>query len=437
MRNYPLVVKLHNLGISLDKLDVKGNNVFHILFSIFVNNYEQCAQIGNYFIEQGLNNYNNKNKDGWAPIHIAAKHGNLFCLEWIGFINKILLKKNKEIIDINITGKKNWTALHLVVSSYKYSECIKLLDLGSNVFARNSDWKTPRYITNNFFLSKMLYIKEYAIYFEKFNKNEKKKKKNYKNKNKIEVTNNNYYSYKLNNNNNELLDQYNKNINQNLLLSDENKFNLIEKYNYITMLSLNDNKDEVQSKCKEILFQIDFSKRINHIIISDILGIIYKYNLTKMIQDLKQLLKLKNKDINSNIFLLREFNNTIKYLEEIKCGKINIITKINIYINVNKENTNTNSKRGSKNNIILKRSENNKEIKRFKRGGDEINFNKSMRNKLLNNTSDKKVNKLNDQNTGVNLAKKFSSDMKKLQEKYIQESLNSVDFELDDTIKNF
>ena len=74
---------------------------------------------------------------------------------------------------------------------------------------------------------------------------------------------------------------------------------------------------------------------------------------------------------------------------------------------------------------------------RFKRGGDEINFNKSMRNKLLNNTSNKKVSKINEQNSGVNIAKKFSSDMKKLQEKYIQESLNSVDFELDDTIKNF
>ena len=436
MRNYPLVVKLHNLGISLDKLDEKGNNAFHILFSVFLSNYEQCAQIGNYFIEQGLNNYNNKNKDGWAPIHIAAKHGNFFCLEWIGFINKILLKKNKEIIDINITGKKNWTALHLAVSSYKYSECIKMLNLGSNVFARNSDWKTPRYITNNFFLSKMLYMKEYELYLQKFSENKKVKWQNGKIENKIKITNYNYYSYKLTNNE-EFANKNNKNINQDLLISNDNKFNFMEKYNYIAMLALNDNKDEVQFKCKEILHKIDFSRKNNHIIISDILGLISKYNLTKMIQDLKQLLELKNKDISSNLFLHREFNNTIKYLEEVKCGKINIVTKINIYINVNKENTSNNSKRGSNNNIILKKPGTNKEIMRFKRGGDEINFNKSMRNKLLNNTSNKKVSKINEQNSGVNIAKKFSSDMKKLQEKYIQESLNSVDFELDDTIKNF
>ena len=421
MRNFPLLVKLHNLGFSLDKVDEKGNNVFHILFSVFINNYDQCAQIGNYFIEQGLDNYNNKNKDGWAPIHIAAKHANFVCLDWIGFINKILLKKNKNIIDINIKGKKNWTALHLVISSYKYSECVKLLNLGGNVFDKNSDGRTPRYITNNFFLSKMLYTKEYNIYFKKYFKQGKIPEKN-----KIKITNDNYYSYKVNN---KLANVNYKNITQGILSLNNNNFNLMEKYEYITMLSLNDNKDEVQYKCKEILLKIDLNQNYNNIIITDILAIISKYNLTKMIPDLKKLLESKKKEINKNIFLLREFNKTIKYLENVKSGKINIITKINIYINTNSLNRESiNSKRGNKN-IILK-----KEGKI--RGGDEINFNKSMRSKLLNNTSNKKANNYNDKNTGVNLGKKFSSEMKKLQEKHIQESVNSVDFELDDTIKN-
>ena len=432
MRNFSLVVKLHNLGISLDKVDEKGNNVFHILFSVFVNNYDQCTQIGNYFIEQGLSNYNSKNKDGWAPIHIAAKHGNFVCLEWIGFINKILLKKNKEIIDINVTGKKNWTALHLVVSSYKYLECIQLLNLGGNVFARNTDWRTPRYITNNFFLSKMLFMKEYDLYFNKFNKNKKFNSQIDKNAKKIMITNNNYYSYK--SNNDEPENQNKKNISQDLL---DNHFNLNEKYNYITMLALNDNKDQVQLECKEILFKIDFNNRCNPIIISDILGIISKYNLTKMIPDLQKLLELKKDEINSNIFLFREFNSTIKYLEQVKSGKINIITKINVYININKDNNSSNNSKGvSKNSIILKRPGTNSETKRFKRGGDEINFKKSMRNKLLSNTSNKKMNSSSNKNNSLNLAKKFSSEMKKLQEKNIQESINSVDFELDETIKN-
>ena len=421
MRNFPLLVKLHNLGFSLDKVDEKGNNVFHILFSVFINNYDQCAQIGNYFIEQGLDNYNNKNKDGWAPIHIAAKHANFVCLDWIGFINKILVKKNRKIIDINIKGKKNWTALHLVISSYKYSECVKLLNLGGNVFDKNSDGRTPRYITNNFFLSKMLFTKEKNIYYKKFFKQGKTPEKN-----KIKITNDNYFSYKVNN---KLTNVNYKNITQGILTKNNKDTNLMEKYEYITMLSLNDNKDEVQYKCKEILLKIDLNQNYNSIIITDILAIISKYNLTKMIPDLKKLLDSKKKEINKNTFLLREFNKTIKYLENVKSGKINIITKINIYINTNSLNRDSiNSKRGNKN-IMLK-----KEGKI--RGGDEINFNKSMRSKLLNNTSNKKTNNYNDKNTGVNFGKKFSSEMKKLQEKHIQESVNSVDFELDDTIKN-
>ena len=442
MWNFPLVVKLNNLGISLDKLDEKGNNAFHILFSVFINNYVQCTQIGNYLIENGLDNYNNKNKDGWAPIHIAAQYGNVVCLEWIGYINKILEKKNKKIIDVNFRGKKNWTALHLVVASHKYSEFIDLLNLGSDVLARNSEGKTPRYITNNFFLSKMLYKKEYDLYLNKYVLKTNNKLENDKERNKIKIRKYSYYSYKLNENKNN--NENKDNLIKDLVSNNDKNFKLNEKYNSITMLALDDNKNEVQKECKEILSKIDFSKKYNHIIISDILGIICHYNLTKMIQDLNKLLELKKNDINSNIFLLREFNNTIKYLEQVKCGKINIVTKINIYFNTNNDiNKEVNdNKKGNKDNIILKKPGTNSEIKSFKRGGDEINFSKYMRSKFLKNiskTTNKKIIPLDGKmkNNGIDIGKKFSYDMKKLEEKQIYESLNSGEFELDDTIKNY
>ena len=50
-RNYELFLKLVNLGFSLETLDLKGNNVYHVLFSSFSKNYEQCVQIGNYLIK--------------------------------------------------------------------------------------------------------------------------------------------------------------------------------------------------------------------------------------------------------------------------------------------------------------------------------------------------------------------------------------------------
>ena len=290
----------------------------------------------------------------------------------------------------------------------------------------------------------MLYIKEYELFNNKYINNNTKI-----NINNISITNNNYYSYKSINKLNSL--NYEK-MTQELILNNDKKNNnndLMELYKLLMILSLNDNKDEVQSKCKEILNKIDLKKNYNNIIISDILGIIYKYNLTKMILDLKKL--LNNIELNSinnkNIFLKREFINTIKYLEQVKNGKINIITKINIYINVNNnadeainnnniKNININNKRGLKKSIILQKPGMASEKRGFKKGGDEVNFNKSMRNKLLNNTSNKKMNNPNNINKILNTGKKFSSDMKKLQEKHIQESINSVDFELDDTIKN-
>ena len=443
MRNFPLVVKLNKLGISLNVTDDKGNNVYHILFSVFNKNYDQCCQIGNYFIENEIDSYNNVNNDGWGPIHIASKYANFVCLEWISYINNnILRKKNKELIDINLLGKNNWTALHLAVSSYKYSECIKLLELNSNLFARNSEGRLPRYITNNFFLTKMLYKKEFEYYYNKLCKSKTKKKSNssrynnklYDKKNKIFVTCDNFYSYKVNNN---ITSSNYKKATENFLSYDD-KIPFSEKYKLIMMLSLNDNKDEVEFKCKELLYKIDFNITKNHIIISDILSIISKYNLTKLITDLK---KLKNK-LKENNFLKNDFNSVINYLEQIKNGKINIITKINIYIKGSNSNdegntynnryqTSINQSNNSKTNKLLKRPATMNEKVGGKKDNEEINYIRSIREKLMNNTTHKKnSNSNNNKNLGT-------SGFKKLQEKNIQESGNSVDFELDDTIKNF
>ena len=337
-------------------------------------------------------------------------------------------------------GKNNWTALHLAVSSYKYSECIKLLELNSNLFARNSDGRLPRYITNNFFLTKMLYKKEYEYYYNKlFNKRIKKNINNKNSKldktNKISVTTDNYYSYKINNKINSL--NYKKS--EQNLLTDIDKYSLVEKYKYIMMLSLNDNKDEVEFKCKEILLKIDLNKRNNFIIISDILSIISKYNLTKLLPDLK---RIKNKLDEKNSYLKFDFNSVIKYLEQVKNGKINIITKINIYINHsnsddegthynNRYQTSINqSNKSQANKMLLKRPGTINEMKGGKIGEEEINCVKSIREKLMNNTAHKKSYVSN------NNKKMCSSGFKKLQEKNIQESGNSVDFELDETIKN-
>ena len=95
---------------------------------------------------------------------------------------------------------------------------LKILNLGSNVFAKNSDGRSPRYITNNFFLAKMLNMKENDIYSNKI-ANDSEIKNNI---NKLKITNENYYSFKLKN---KLTNQNNKNITKDILISNNTKNN--------------------------------------------------------------------------------------------------------------------------------------------------------------------------------------------------------------------
>ena len=331
----------------------------------------------------------------------------------------------------------------MAVCSYKYSECLKLLELNSNLFARNSDGRLPRYITNNFFLTKMLYKKEYEYYYKKLYigeseiKGQATKNNNSINdiKNKVDITVNNCYSYRVNNNNSN--SNY-KELTQ-ILLSEEDKYTLSEKYKLLMVLSLNDNKDEVESKCREILSKIDFSYNKNHILISDILNIISKYNLTKLLPDLKN---LKNK-LKVKSFLKNDINYVIKYLDQIKNGKINIITKINICIKINNgenEENNVNnrfqtsinqSKKRQTNKILLKRPGTINEIRGPKKiREEEINCIRSIKEKIANTTSSNR--KYNNSNNNKQL---YNTGLKKLDEKNIQESVNS-EYELDETIKN-
>ena len=256
----------------------------------------------------------------------------------------------------------------------------------------------------------MLYKKEYEYYYKKYyiSLNDKKSlsfrnKTNYKNNNlfdkkdKIFITTENYYSYRTNNNLNSLNDK--KSIKNFISESDKDGYSLSEKYKFIMMLSLNDNKDEIEFKCKELLSKIDLDKYKNYIIISDILSIISKYNLTKLLPDLK---KLKKK-LTINNFLKNDFNCTINYLEKIKNGKINIITKINICIKSNNNDDDGNninnryqtsinqSNKSQTNKILLKRPGTINEIKGGKLKNEDFNCIKSIREKLLNNTSHKKI----------------------------------------------
>lgn len=198
-RNYEIVYKLVNVFNYTDKdVDDQGSNAYHILFSCFsvVNNNNNnnnsdffnnsliLVLIANALIKYTSISLNRLNSEKWAPIHIAARKGNIDCLEWIISNNKYnkdkpSSKNKNKCFDINMKGKNNWTPLHLSVNVYKYNESVLLLKNNADIFAKNKDNKKPIDVSNNNFLFYKL-LKKYSILLilSKMNMFKKKRESN-------------------------------------------------------------------------------------------------------------------------------------------------------------------------------------------------------------------------------------------------------------------
>ena len=405
-RNFELVVKLSKLGVSLNSTDLKGNNAYHVLFSVFNKNFEQCVQIGNFLIENNVPGYNSLNNDGWAPIHIGAKYSSYVCFEWIGHINKILSSQNREIFNINLLGKNNYTAFHLTCYAYKYSECVILLQLGANLLLRASDGKLPKNTTYNFFLTKMLYKKEQELYYDKYNKNNLIEDRNTnrnkkaiiasKNKNKIFFTFDNYYDIQSNNK----LTFVNSERSKSEIIRNNEKYSLLEKYQILMSISLSNDKEEILSITKEIFGDISFKYKKNFIIICDLLNIIQDYNLYEFYYDLN---KIKNNVDKENIYLKRKINDCMLFLEKNKGKKIFGNKKMKIDKNKNNKSTYLTKKYNPIKFLNMAESD----IDNYVVSSNEIN---------------KEYNKIAKKKFGV-------PGFQKIKEKRVQESITSIDLE--------
>ena len=259
-RNPELVKKLVNFGIKVDSIDDNGKGVFHVLFNSFTKQIARCTLIGDFLLEKGAP-VNNFDGDNWAPIHIAANKSCKQCLLWIIASNKKLRKEGKEVFDLNLKGKNNWTPLHLTISSFRIEETLILLEQGCDIFARNIEAKTPKKVSLcNFVFSKLLSHFEFVKLREKYDK-KNDNEKNYKNeifhfdgdkynkdKQKEDRTLNHYNSLKNNNrfnNNNNFI-----NNNNDILKRGEtfNKLNLVRGNPSINNSNNNINKNIQKSK---------------------------------------------------------------------------------------------------------------------------------------------------------------------------------------------
>ena len=301
------------MGANFNTVDEKANNCYHVLFSVFYKNFIQCAQIGNFLIEKNVKGINNLNLEHWGPIHIASKYSSIQCLKWINSINQELRKKNREIFNVNLKGKNDWTPLHLALSSYKYNESILLIKMGSSLFDRTDDGKRVNNVTNNFFLTKMLNKKINNFYNKKYNDEFKGNKS--KNINKKNIQDNNYSNLNNYKNVNHLTLESTKNE---ILLNSE--YSLMERYQTLMILLLNNNPNEIESLIMDIFQQIKLINNKFAIIFIEICEMIEKFQLTSFLTFLTQLLK-NSKSITENSFVSKQLEHTIKYLQLINQGK--------------------------------------------------------------------------------------------------------------------
>ena len=343
-RNYNLIYKLYNCGANMESVDEKGNNCYHILFSVFYKNFEECCLIGNFFIDHKIKGLNALNYEGWAPIHIAAKYASIKCLKWILSINENLKKNNETFFDINFKGKNNWTPLNLSLSSYKYNETMLLINNGANIFSRTKEGKIMKNITNNFFLTKMLNNKENEYYYKKYyiNNNINNNFKN-KLKNQINLTTNNYYKSQLNDSD---LNCNLETTKAEILLNPD--INLSEKFRNLMVIKLSNNKDDIENSIYEIFENINILNKKFSFIICEICDLIIEYQLVKMLPYLNDNLK-KIKDKKNLKYLYKNINNAINYLENIQNNKF----QNNIFINYLNSNNDKNNKGKSYNNKNL------------------------------------------------------------------------------------
>ena len=218
---------------------------------------------------------------------------------------------------------------------------------------------------------------------------------------KILFTFDNYYDAKFDNK----LTFINSERSKSEIICNNDKYSLLEKYQILMSINLSNNNGEICLRIKEIFNDINFKFNKNNIIIYELLNLIQNYNLYEFYNDLK---KYRNNLDKKNIFLKREINNVILYLERNRGSNMGAHRE-NIKMKNRDNDFNKNKYNKSmqlmKNNKYLNKTASN--IKNFLGNSNEIT--------KMNNNEYKKL-------FGV-------PGFQKIKEKKVQESITSIDFE--------
>lgn len=172
-----MVVLLIRGRADVNQTDADGNTPLHVLMSVFDKGGKRAGVIGQILLRHGAD-CNLMNSDRWAPLHLAARRGQLrgicFVLNHIDSVSVACLKgtcshrseKNKSgrvrtcprAFDLNLKGGSHlWTPLHLAGHACHVPVVQVLIEAGADIFLRNIDGRTPRHVSRgNLAISKLL-----------------------------------------------------------------------------------------------------------------------------------------------------------------------------------------------------------------------------------------------------------------------------------------
>lgn len=174
-----MVLLLINGKADVNQTDADGNTPLHVLMSVFDKGGKRAGTIGQILLRHNAD-CNIMNSDKWAPLHLAARRGQLrgicFVLSHIDSMDGSCLKgtcshqpSNRRsrstrvrtctrAFDLNLRGGSHlWTPLHLAGHACHVPVVQVLIEAGADVFLRNIDGRTARHVSRgNLAISKLL-----------------------------------------------------------------------------------------------------------------------------------------------------------------------------------------------------------------------------------------------------------------------------------------
>ncbi len=90
-------------GAEVNVIDHDGNTPLHFIMNTFTKNETKYRAIAESLVMSG-SRPNSKNKELWAPLHIASRRGQVEAIKWAKMVNEILIQLNMEQFDFNQPG---------------------------------------------------------------------------------------------------------------------------------------------------------------------------------------------------------------------------------------------------------------------------------------------------------------------------------------------